>query len=81
MYRMDKILIGSLAALLVVLVIGIGVAIVMAEKGAKEYERQCQAAGGHVVNTNSTGVNPANGQPVIVTNTMCLSSDGRILEV
>lgn len=50
-----------------------------------DYEGKCQERGGHVVTTSSTGVgvNPSNGQPIVTTsyNDMCLTADGRILEV
>lgn len=78
---MVKLSVAALVALLTSIVI----LFVAAFAAADSFEDACKAAGGHVVTKSGigTGINPANGQPVITTtNTdFCVSADGRILEV
>jgi hypothetical protein len=65
---------------------------VVAPADAREREawaRWCAGQGGHVDEhtdtSTGTGINPQNGQPIVITNTSttyyCLSEDGRILGI
>ena len=77
----DKKVIAVMSAFLVAVLVLLAWALFAYDESMKEWEQACRDAGGHVLTTTSTGVNPQNGQPVVVTNHTCLSSDGRILEV
>lgn len=74
-----------IGAVLVVMVAFIAFGIVIATRQSAAYDQWCQSIGGHVVTSTQTGtgINPANGQPVVTTSTTtyCLTSDGRILDV
>lgn len=79
---------GMFIALGLVTVLILGPLIALAVKEANEFERECVAAGGHTKNLTSVGTGvgtSTSGQPTVVTTTstttICLSADGRLLEV
>ncbi|GAA0627666.1 hypothetical protein HPO96_37205 [Kribbella sandramycini] len=81
--KLDKLERAAVAGI-VILLLAVGIGLVFAIRAGNGWEARCKAAGGHVVTNVSVGsaVGPK-GQPIVVTSadSLCLSADGRILEV
>ncbi|WP_405061942.1 hypothetical protein OG474_09875 [Kribbella sp. NBC_01505] len=78
--RLGAVVLSSLA---VVALVAVGIVAVV--RASNAWEADCKAAGGHVFTSHGvgSGIDPSTGRPVTVvtSDSMCLSADGRILEV
>jgi hypothetical protein len=78
--REERVAAGIIAACFLLIAAGI----VFAVPAGNAWERRCEAAGGHEVTVSATGVGVTTGGKPVVTTTyssLCVTADGRILEV
>lgn len=80
--HLELVVIGALMLILVPIIWWV---VVASNAEYQQFQDECGAMGGTVVEDTSsgTGINPSNGQPVVTTSTtyFCLSEDGRILGI